>query len=229
MTSSEYLISFLMVAWPVSAYAEAACDIENTKKLYLQLDTNDREARRDFVRSRAALSQKAKERGSEITDEEMIEIIQGMKQRDTKNQVLLEEIIATCGWPTYEKWGKTPVYAAVTVALHAPSAYRKKYFPNVEAGFKLGDVSEVQYAQYVDKMLTSEKKPQRYGTQQFSIKDGPVQLRPVEDPAHLNDRRQALGLMPLAGFPMPTNWPDSTPPQQPKVEDTVPPQAGNTK
>lgn len=206
---------------PILTFAvEPICDIENTKKIYLQLDSDDREVRTKFFRNLDSLLQLAKQRGTEITDGEMAVLLKPMNDSDARNQALLDQIVASCGWPSYANWGATPVYAATIVALHSPVAFRKKYFPNVEASFNRGEVTKELYAQYVDKMLTSENQPQRYGTQQFSIKGAPAQLRPVEAPAHLNDRRQAIGLKPLVGFPMPTNWPDSQPPT--KAEGAAP-------
>ncbi|MEN9865883.1 MAG: hypothetical protein RL748_1473 [Pseudomonadota bacterium] len=219
----------VLATLPALANANQPCDIETTKKSYLQLDTNDREVRREFVRNLEALSQAAKDRGTEISDQEMITILRPLRDTDKKNQALLEEIVSTCGWPTYEKWGATAVYAAVTVALHSPQPIRKKYFPNVEHGYKRGDVAVQEYAQYVDKLLTGENKPQRYGTQRSKFKDQPEQIKPVEDPAHLNDRRQAIGLKPLGDFPMPSNWPSSQPQSASKADSAAAPQATNTK
>ena len=183
-----------------------ACDIERTKSLYLQLDNNDRKARSDFLRQQEQLLALAKQQSREITEHEMLMILRVMDEIDSENQKLLDQIVGDCGWPTYEKWGATPVYAAVKVSLHAPLSFKKKYFPMVEAGYKSGEVPNWQFAQYVDKILTREGKPQRYGMQRAVSKAGMETLMEVEDPANLNNRRQAIGLTPLGGFPMPSNW-----------------------
>jgi hypothetical protein len=96
-----------------------AYDIEKAEKLYVQIDKNDREARDDWLRSEAALHKLAKQRGSEITDQEMLDIFKTMGDIDTQNQIVLDQIVAECGWPTYEKWASTPVYAAVVISLYA--------------------------------------------------------------------------------------------------------------
>lgn len=188
-----------------------ACDIEGTKKLYLQLDNNDRKARVDFLQRQEQLLASAKQQNREITDQEMLMSLKIMGEFDTQNQNLLDQIVADCGWPTYEKWGATPVYAAVKVSLHAPLFFKKKYFPMVEAGYKSGEVPNWQFAQYVDKILTREGKPQRYGMQRAVSRAGLETIMEVEDPANLNNRRQAIGLTPLGGFPMPSNWLPATP------------------
>ncbi len=50
-----------------------------------------------------------------------------------------------------------------------------------------------------DKLLVSEGKPQRFGTQ-FSLRDGKAVMDPVEDPEHLDERRAKYGLMPMAEY-----------------------------
>jgi hypothetical protein len=52
-------------------------------------------------------------------------------------------------------------------------------------------------ATLIDKTLVAAGKPQRFGTQ-FSWKaDGPMVMDPVEDPLHLDERREAYSLPPM--------------------------------
>lgn len=162
------------------------------------------------MRAHERLIYLSKNRGTPISDSEMRAILQPLNERDAKNQERLDQLVSECGWPTYGKFGATPPYAASSVALHAPLPFKLKYLPMIEASFRRGEIPATRYAQYVDKVLSSQNKPQLYGYQLSLDRGGATTILPVEDPVHLNDRRQAIGLPPHPDFPMPTNWPGNS-------------------
>ena len=57
--------------------------------------------------------------------------------------------------------------------------------------------SDVAYL--TDRVLLAEGKKQVYGTQ-FTLTNGKCQPRPLEDEAHVDQRRQEVGLPPLAAY-----------------------------
>ena len=54
-------------------------------------------------------------------------------------------------------------------------------------------------AMLTDRVRTQEGKLQVYGTQ-FRIVDGALAPFPIEDPAHLDARREQAGLLPMAEY-----------------------------
>jgi hypothetical protein len=67
----------------------------------------------------------------------------------------------------------------------------------LDAAADCGEVPAWQAAMLEDRIRTFEGRPQRYGTQFDWDPDGRLSPLPIEDPAGLDQRRQALGLRPL--------------------------------
>ena len=133
---------------------------------------------------------------------------------DRINQSRLEEIVAKHGWPGVRLAGLHGADAAFLILDHAPLAFQKKYLPKLQAATNAGDVPPMWAAMVDDRVRVNEGKPQRYGTQVL-IKPGSKtwELRPIEDEAHVDDRRAAVGFEPLAeylqGFGI--TWPAKSP------------------
>ena len=62
-----------------------------------------------------------------------------------------------------------------------------------------GDAPKRHLAYLTDRVFVNEGKPQIYGTQAQVI-EGQIVLSPVEDPDHLDQRRQAMGLSPITEY-----------------------------
>jgi len=60
------------------------------------------------------------------------------------------------------------------------------------------DASPADLAYLTDRVLMNRGEPQLHGTQYRQVRDGPLELWPVRDPAGLDARRAALGLVPEA-------------------------------
>lgn len=71
--------------------------------------------------------------------------------------------------------------------------------PAVTQAAKAGDLKPSDVALLGDRVEVKAGHGQRYGTQ-FSIRDGRLLLDPIEDSAHVYERRAALGLMPIAQY-----------------------------
>jgi hypothetical protein len=61
------------------------------------------------------------------------------------------------------------------------------------------EVSQQNIAYLTDRVLLAEGKKQLYGTQ-FTREKGELQPRPIEDAAHVDQRRAEAGLPPLAEY-----------------------------
>ena len=117
---------------------------------------------------------------------------------DAENQKRMEEILAN-GWPTQEQVGKRAAGAVWTVIQHAPLEYQKKYFDSMKNMAEAGELDRGLVATTEDRIRVREGKKQVYGTQ-FHEEDGVLVIDPIEDEEHVDERRAAVGLPPLAEY-----------------------------
>ena len=103
------------------------------------------------------------------------------------------------GWPGRGVVGREAADAAWLVLQHSigdPAVMRR--------GLKLlrsaapGEVDPIQVAMLEDRVRTFSGLPQIYGTQFDWDERGEMQPRPIEDAAHIDERRAAIGLPPLS-------------------------------
>jgi hypothetical protein len=117
-----------------------------------------------------------------------------------RNALRLAAIMRDVGWPGRSRVGARAADAAWLVLQHAigdPEVMRRG-LELVRAAATIGDVDPIQVAMLEDRIRTYSGLPQRYGTQ-FDWDDrGEMNPRPIEDPEHVDERRRAIGLPPLA-------------------------------
>jgi hypothetical protein len=118
---------------------------------------------------------------------------------DTANQDTLERIIETHGWPRKKLVGNRGVGAAFLILQHADHDLQDRLLPQVRAAVEAGEIRGEALALLTDRLLVSKGRPQRYGTQ-AEVVAGQVRLLPIEDEATVDERRAALGMMPLARY-----------------------------
>lgn len=116
------------------------------------------------------------------------ELIKYAKE-DHRNQELVISIIEKCGMPTLNEVTQKHMTAIWVVLQHTTKKYRKKYFPQIEAAVKNGDLSKEQYALMKDRILMDDGKPQLYGSQ---LNNG--KLYELENPETVNERRKEMGM-----------------------------------
>src|SRR5215217_2426762 len=115
------------------------------------------------------------------------------------NAARLRTIVVTHGWPTERMVGIDGAKAAHRIAQHSinhPDFMRecRRLLDQASAN---GEVPRWQFAYIDDRIRVFEGSPQRYGTQWRGGPNGPEPY-PIEDAAHVDDRRAALGLPSLA-------------------------------
>lgn len=125
-------------------------------------------------------------------------IEQGMSQWDSsideENTAYLETIVETSGWPTISAIGPEASQAAWLLVQHAD--HRPDFQAHCLELMKAlpeGEVSPRNIAYLEDRVRVARGEPQLYGTQ-FYKTDGPLRPQPIEDEAHLEERRAAMGL-----------------------------------
>ncbi|GGC66910.1 DUF6624 domain-containing protein [Undibacterium terreum] len=146
------------------------------------------------------LHQQAYERG-EVVDPVLIkQLEQTMTDTDRLLQAELDDLVRRCGWPTTTEFGdKAPQYAAMLVQ-HAELEYQLRYFPLMKAAVDSNELPGRFLATLEDRIRMRQGLPQIYGTQIVGGKDKPAELQlwPVEDEDHLDERRAKAGMVPVS-------------------------------
>lgn len=129
---------------------------------------------------------------SPVTAEEM----QQQSAIDVINMKRLAAIIDTYGWPGLRFAGAAS-QTAFLVLQHADNASQRKYLPLLRAAVARGDALGGQLAMLEDRVRIADGKAQLYGTQ---LGGAPLRFDPIEDAAHVDERRRSVGLEPMADY-----------------------------
>ena len=123
-------------------------------------------------------------------------------QVDRRNIMRLAEIIQKHGWPGPSLVGEKASSAAFLVLQHAELGQQEKYLPLLKASATKGEANRADAATLEDRVLVGEGKKQRYGTQvHFGPETGGKwELYAIEDEEHVDERRAAVGMEPLAEY-----------------------------
>lgn len=118
---------------------------------------------------------------------------------DGENLACVEGIIREHGWPGESLVGTRASTAAWTIIEHANLGVQRLYAGEMIRAADDRELSWALLATTIDRMLIREGKRQRYGTQ-FALREGKWLPEPVEDAEHVDERRAAVGLRPLAEY-----------------------------
>lgn len=138
-----------------------------------------------------------------------------LRATDSTRTARLREIVAAHGWPRTDVVGAEAAKAAWLIVQHtSDTAFRSSVLPQLDSAAARGDLSRGDLAMLTDRMLVEAGKPQRYGNS-FAVVLGHLVMHPVEDLAHLEERRAAVGLPPMTEYVeqlkklynMPVDWP----------------------
>lgn len=119
---------------------------------------------------------------------------------DAMNAARLQEIVKARGWPTAALVGPKAVFAAWLMAQHASAPFLKRCLPDMKAAAERGELDGGVVALSIDRDLMYDGKKQLYGSQFRKDGKGGWVPDPIEDEAHVDERRAALGLDPLAQY-----------------------------
>jgi hypothetical protein len=81
----------------------------------------------------------------------------------------------------------------------ADPAFQAEMLTEVRRSVKARDLDLQLYAMLTDRVLLAQGEKQRYGTQ-LEISNQGLTPRSLEDPEHVDKRRRAMGLIPLADY-----------------------------
>lgn len=114
---------------------------------------------------------------------------------DRHNQIQVVSIIENCGFPDSSTVGNQAMYALFLVIQHGPADLRYKYYPVLQKKAEHGDFDKSWLALMEDRILTDQGKKQKFGSQvRMNKGSNRYELIPIEDPAHVDERRAAVGL-----------------------------------
>lgn len=133
------------------------------------------------------------------TDSLPKDLVERVHQIDKSNTKRLQSIIKELGrWPGTDLVGAAGADAAWLLAQHADQAPERQEFflEKLLIAVENGQAPPKHYAYLVDRVRLKKGEPQLYGTQ-FDVVDGDLQLKPVEDPQRLDERREEMGLEPI--------------------------------
>ncbi|WP_109127229.1 DUF6624 domain-containing protein [Dyella sp. C11] len=123
---------------------------------------------------------------------------------DAANTSWLKGVVARAGFPLPTQVGKQGVMDAWLLVQHADRdpAFQSSVLAQLEPRAKDGTIRPSDYAMLVDRVRINQGKPQLYGSQFTGdpSKPGDMHMEPVEDAAHLDERRSGMGLMPSGDY-----------------------------
>lgn len=109
------------------------------------------------------------------------------------------------GFPTVAQVGTGGVQEAFILVQHADGdhAFQASMLTSITASAERGELPKGDVAMLTDRVLRAQGKPQRYGTQYVSTTPGNLTAltpQPTDDPAHLEERRASMDLMPSVDY-----------------------------
>lgn len=180
--------SFNALAQNPGAGSSVQADASLKKQLDEVFATHQRlRAQRDSVEGAAPTSPQANK------------IRQQIKEADARHLTLVESVLAKQGWPTKKQVGHFGSLAAFITIQQADIAIQEKYLPMIRQATLQGDLSPMGYVYMQDNLLVMRGKPQMFGTKtRINSTTKKQEFFPIEDKEHVDERRAAFGLAPLA-------------------------------
>ena len=135
------------------------------------------------------------------TQEEVIEYALKMEETDSTNLAAVSHILDTYGWPSgLSDEANNAIFLVIDHSdLKTMNKYIRLFHDAVDKGYlSMNDLVTME-----DRMLMNAGKPQKYGTQAYSlVEDGKTEIYiwPVEDPDRLDALRKSVGLMPIDSY-----------------------------
>jgi hypothetical protein len=130
-----------------------------------------------------------------------LDSVDHVQQIDSSNLLQLEKIVAQYGWPGISFVGARGNNTAFLVIQHAELTTQLAYFPMIQQSVNDGESNPADLAMLEDRICMRQGKPQKYGSQVVSDPaTGGWKFWEIADEAHVNERRAAVGLMPIETY-----------------------------
>lgn len=118
---------------------------------------------------------------------------------DRANVARLREIVASIGWPTHSKVGDRAEHQARLLLEHATPAFQERCLELMKAA-REGEVCKDHIAYLQDRIAMQHGLPRPHGTQLRPTLNRSLEPSLIEDVEHVDARRAAIGLEPLAVY-----------------------------
>jgi hypothetical protein len=120
---------------------------------------------------------------------------------DAKNLPRISQIIHDYGWPGPDLVGRSASEAFWVLVQHGPASLLSQCLPFMKQAAERGELPLQDLALSVDRDLVSKGKKQIYGSQVHEIgASGEVETYPIDDEAHVDQRRADMGMGTLAEY-----------------------------
>lgn len=120
---------------------------------------------------------------------------------DSVNLKKVKAILDQHGWVGPKVVGGQASQALFLVIQHSDLASQQKYLPIMRDAVKRGDANGSALALLEDRVALGEGRKQTYGSQiGRDEKSGKYYVLPLEDPDHVDERREKVGLGKLADY-----------------------------
>lgn len=128
--------------------------------------------------------------------------VHAMEAIDLGNYEYLRKLIDKEGWIGSSLIGDDGAHGLWLLVQHMDLApdFQEKCLGLMEKAVAQGEASGQDFAYLTDRVLRARKKPQRFGTQLAMNRRGELEVQECEDFAHVDERRAALGLEPIAVY-----------------------------
>jgi hypothetical protein len=123
------------------------------------------------------------------------EDIDRMRETDAAHEKRMREIVREFGWPGRALVGADGSINAWLLVQHCTLEFEQECLPLLKRAVESGDAAPQNYAYLLDRVRMYEGKPQVYGTQFLNGR-----LYTLEDPDHVDERRNSVGLGPEAEY-----------------------------
>jgi hypothetical protein len=120
---------------------------------------------------------------------------------DVKHTARMHQIVAAIGWPTISKVGQQASHMAWLLVQHADHDrdFQRACLALMRAQ-PAAEVNPQNIAYLEDRVRIGEGRPQLFGTQFHTNKQGELEPLPIENPEQVDARRTAIGLSTLAEY-----------------------------
>jgi hypothetical protein len=118
-----------------------------------------------------------------------------MNATDHQHSKALIAILDRYGVPTYSMVGPEAAGEFVIMIQHQSAAFRQRVLPKLKVDVKNGEVDPESYAMVYDRSHRDLGRNQLYGEQLECNAGQQMHEAPIEDEAHVDERRAELGLI----------------------------------
>jgi hypothetical protein len=113
-------------------------------------------------------------------------------------------IIDSIGWPKISDVGGMAAGSVFLIIQHADYEIQEKYLPLMKEAANAKEAEWSSLALLIDRTNLRQGKNQIYGSQIYRNEDGSFYVKNLEDPSHVNKRREEVGLGPIQDYVK--NW-----------------------